>query len=71
MFIKDWPDFCKSETTPSDFCPISGDWGDLGTSVSNKMLLNMAKCHGYSFYCFWVNRGKPTGGVKLPLGLNG
>ena len=35
------------------------------------MLLNAEKCQGYSFYCFWVLKGKPTGGggggrVKLP-----
>ena len=40
------------------------------------MLLNAAKFQGYSFYCFWVIKGKPTGGggggVILPprLGLN-
>ena len=26
------------------------------------MLLNPAKCQGYSFYHFWVIKGKPTGG---------
>ena len=26
----------------------------FGTNVSNKMLLNDAKCKGYSFYRFWV-----------------
>ena len=35
----------------------------FGTNVSNRMLLNAAKCHGYSFYCFWVIKGKPTGGT--------
>ena len=32
------------------------------------MLLNAAKFQGYSFYRFWVIKGKPTGvgGVKLP-----
>ena len=41
-----------------------GQVGDtkFGTSVSNKMLLNPAKCQGYSFYRFWVTTGKPTGG---------
>ena len=30
------------------------------------MLLNAAKCQGYSFYRFWVIKGKPTrAGVKL------
>ena len=39
------------------------------TSISNKMLLNAAKCQGYSFYCFWVITGKPRGRVKSPLGI--
>ena len=29
------------------------------------MLLNAAKCQGYSFYCFWIIQGKPRGSVKL------
>ena len=42
----------------------------FGTNLSNKMLLNPAKCQGYSFYRFGVIKGKPTGngggaGVKL------
>ena len=37
----------------------------FGTSVSNKMLLNAAKCQRCSFYCFWVIKRKPTGGVEL------
>ena len=38
-----------------------------GTDVSNKMLLNDAKCQGYSFYHFWVIKRKPTrgGGSKI------
>ena len=31
------------------------------TNVSNKILLNAAKCQGYSFYRFWVIMGKKTG----------
>ena len=39
----------------------------FGTNVSNKMLLNVAKCQGYKFYCFRVIEGKPTGGsINLP-----
>ena len=41
----------------------------LGTNVFNRMLLNVAKFQGYSFYRFWVIKGKQTrrgGGVKLP-----
>ena len=34
----------------------------FGTNVSNRMLLNAAKFQGYSFYRFWVIKGKPTGG---------
>ena len=40
----------------------------FGTNVSNKILLNAAKFQGYSFYRFWVIKGKPNGGgggVKL------
>ena len=38
----------------------------LGTNVSNKILVSAAKSQGYSFYRFWVIKGKATGGVKLP-----
>ena len=38
----------------------------FGTDVSNEMLLNAAKYQGYSFYRFWVIKGRPTWGVKLP-----
>ena len=31
-------------------------------NISNEMLLNAAKCQGYSFYHFWVIKGKQTGG---------
>ena len=60
---------------PSEFCPISGDWGELdiksGMNVCNKMLLNAAKGQGNSFYHFWDIKGNSKGGgrarVKLPL----
>ena len=46
----------KTGIPPSEFCPISGDWGELdiksGMNVCNKMLLNAAKCQGNSFYHF-------------------
>ena len=49
----------------------------FGTNVSNKMLLNAVKFHSYSFYHFWVIKGKSTwrergGGGNYPpprLGL--
>ena len=36
------------------------------TIVSNRMLLNAAKFQGYSFYHFWVIKGKPTEGGNYP-----
>ena len=32
----------------------------FGKNVCNRMLLNAAKLQGYSFYRFWVIKGKPT-----------
>ena len=29
------------------------------------MLLNAAKCQGYSFYHFWVIKGKPTPHIRV------
>ena len=45
----------------------------FGMNVSNEMSLNVAKCQGYSFYRFWVIKGKPTGlGSHTPRsGLKG
>ena len=37
----------------------------FGANFSNKMLLNTAKCQGYSFYRFWVIKGKPIGVGKI------
>ena len=34
----------------------------FGMNVSDKMLVNAAKFQSYSFYRFWVIKGKPTGG---------
>ena len=70
-FIRDWPEIRKSEIPPFQFCPISGDWGELWVSnlarMSNRMLLNAAKFRGYSFYRSWVIKGKPTGGGGVKL----
>ena len=33
---------------------------NFNTNVSDKMLLNSTKCQGYSFYRFWVIKGKLT-----------
>ena len=42
-------------------------WRLFSMNVSNKMLLNAAKCHGYSLYRFWVVKGKTNWGVKLKI----
>ena len=69
-FIWDWPEIRKSEILPSEFYIWRlGRVVDtkFGRNVSNGMLLNAAKFQDYSFYCFWVIKGKPTGrGLKLP-----
>ena len=40
----------------------------VGTDVPNEILLHAAKYQGYTFYCFWILKGQPTGGegVRLP-----
>ena len=67
-FIRDWPQVWKSEICLSKFCVISGGWSKLGipnvAQMSNEMLLNAAECQSYSLCCFWVVKGKPTGGIK-------
>ena len=30
FFVRDWPKIGKSEIPPPEFCPICGDWGELG-----------------------------------------
>ena len=39
----------------------------FGRNVSNRMLLNVAKFQSFSFYRFWVIKGKLTEGVKFPF----
>ena len=72
LFIKDWP---ESEIGNTPVWAWANIWKlgrvretKFSTIVSNKSLLNAAKLHGYSFYSFWVIKGKLTGGrgVKLP-----
>ena len=70
-FIREWSEIRKSEIPPSEFCPISGDWGVSGYQIlpeclSNEMLLNSAKYQGYSFYRFLCVKGIPTGELILP-----
>ena len=39
----------------------------FGINVSNEMLLNVAKCQGFSFDRFWVIKGKQGRGWNYPL----
>ena len=42
-FIRVWPEIRKSEIPPSEFCPISGDWGELGIPKLARM--SLMKCY--------------------------
>ena len=42
-FIRDWPEIRKSEIPPSEFCPISGDWGKLW--VPNLARMSLIECY--------------------------
>ena len=43
LIIKDWPKIRKSEETPSKFCPISGNCGQLG--IRNLARISLTKCY--------------------------
>ena len=59
----------QSETTLSEFCPISGDWGELVipnlAGMSKKIFLNTATWQVYNFYFSEFLRKNKHGG-KLP-----
>ena len=42
-FMRDWPEIRKSEIPPSEFCPISGDWGELW--IPNLAQMSLIKCY--------------------------
>ena len=42
-FIRDWPEIRKWEIPPSEFCLISGDWGELG--IPNWPRTSLIKCY--------------------------
>ena len=73
LFIRDWPGIWKLGMPPSEFCPISGHWKELGiqnlANVSNEKLLTAAKNQGYSFYHFWVIKNK-IGGKITPTQIS-
>ena len=69
-FIRDWPEIRKLEIPPSEFCPISGGWGEFEIS-------NLARTFLIKFYWMLQNarvtaftvsellRENQQGGVKL------
>ena len=57
------------EIRNTPICVLPYIWGlvwaantKFSTNISNKMLPNAAKYQGYSFYRFWLIKGKPTRG---------
>ena len=42
-FTWDWPEIWKLEIPPSEFFPISGDWGRLG--IPNLARMSLIKCY--------------------------
>ena len=78
-FIKDWPETRKSEIPVwvlPNICRLG--WvrdTKFSKDVRNEMLLNAAKCQGYSFYRFWVINdfaaGVMGGPVSPPYGTQG
>ena len=51
-FIRDWPEIRKSEIPPSEFCPVSGDWGELG--IPNFARMSVITCY------YMLQNGKVT-----------
>ena len=79
-FIRDWPEIRKSEIPPSEFCPISGDWGKLW--IPHLAWMSLIECYWMlqnsrvtAFTVFELLREIKMGGkITLPppprLGLN-
>ena len=71
--IRDWPEIQQSEIPPSEFCQISGDWGELW--ITNLALMSVIECYWMlqnsrvtAFTVFELLRENQLGrgGVKLP-----
>ena len=66
-FIKNGPEIRNSESPPSEFCPISGDWGKIGITKQKQKVYWILQNTSVTVF-----KGTPTGRVKLPpprLGL--
>ena len=67
-FIRDWPEIGNTtvRVLPNIWRLRRVRDTKFNPSFFDEMLLNAAKCQGYSFYRFWVIKGKPTGGKITP-----
>ena len=43
LFVKDWREIWKPETTPSKLCQIYGDWGEFGIQNFARISLQNAR----------------------------
>ena len=75
-FKRDWPEIWKSEIPPSEFCTISGDWGELW--IPNLGRISLIECYWMpqnsrvtAFTVFELLRKNKLGGgggkIILPL----
>ena len=68
-FIWDWLEIWKSEVPPSEFCPISGDWGLLG--IRNLARFSLVKSCWISakvrVTTITLPEGKPTRSGKVKI----
>ena len=69
-FIRDWPEIRKSEIPPSEFCPISGDWGKLW--IPNLARMSLIECYWMlqnsrvtAFTVFELLKENQLGGGKI------
>ena len=75
-FVRDWPEIQKLKIPPSEFCPISGDWGRL--EIPNLVGMFLMKCYWMlqnarvtAFRISDLLRGNQQRGIRSPrLGLN-
>ena len=49
-FARDLPEIRKSEISPSEFCPISGNWSEL--EIPNLVRMSLMKCY-WNARCQW------------------
>ena len=68
-YTRDWTEIRKLQITLSEFCPISGDWGELG--IQNLAQTSLIKSYYVTFTVLELLRENQQGGwggwvVELP-----